>query len=659
MVAILPGDAPRAKEPGQPPDLRRNWRVVLVLLWEGPTPLWAEAASPLACSALFLRSRASRNLRCASSSIGCVGAGVVRLLAHALIVACPVSGATAGRSPGESGSAPSAQPLESDRASVRSGGPDRRGEQRTCQPRYPRTPSRRMRCPWLTDPSTRSGCTSTRWATWLAGDCAVTSATGACGSSGSSRTLSPSSSRVLVLPGLRFERYYLGFFVLTGLRLRAAERVRQAPDPVLRPALPRGQLRLRRHRRSTPSSCICCRSSSTRRSAPAGSSRCWSAASSSGVLGLVFDTLAGATPPILDRQPEREESRHEQRQLRHGQREHPTPAGLHDDDQLRGGCGDRPVALRRLPPQDAALGLPGAGADPAAHRRRAHPHHARGARSHVRQARPDRVEPGQHPARRVAGRAGHACRTTSLRRPTPPRARSSSTSSARRRRSSTPPSTSARSPRRRSARCTGPRCTTGVRWPSRSSDPTSTDRCSADLGVARLMGRYAERRSRTRARDRARLDARRVRHDAARGARLLRRGLQHAAPGHEHGADRRRPHPDLRARPVRAAGAHPGVRHEASRSPTSTRCATPGSTSPPSASSALRAAMKMLRDRRLLPRRPAPGQPVRRPRHRGRDLPRRRDGRRAHDRPSAPTSACCCGPSSRETSRRWPGRSSR
>ena len=82
----------------------------------------------------------------------------------------------------------------------------------------------------------------------------------------------------------------------------------------------------------------------------------------------------------------------------------------------------------------------------------------------------------------------------------------------------------------------------------------------ADLGRGPPDGSLRRASQPDRARARPRLDARRVRLDAHRGARLLRRGLQHGPPRQEHGADRRRPHPDLRAQPVGAAGHHPGVR---------------------------------------------------------------------------------------------------
>jgi putative membrane protein len=112
---------------------------------------------------------------------------------------------------------------------------------------------------------------------------------------------------VLVLPGLRFERYYLGFFVLTGLLFGLmnafikpliqffALRYLVASYGFVVIAINAFLLYLL--------SLILNETISAR-----GLVSLLVGGLVVGTLGLVFDTLAGATPPILDRQPEREES---------------------------------------------------------------------------------------------------------------------------------------------------------------------------------------------------------------------------------------------------------------------------------------------------------------------------------------------------------------
>ena len=178
---------------------------------------------------------------------------------------------------------------------------------------------------------------------------------------------------------------------------------------------------------------------------------------------------------------------------------------------------------------------------------------------HVREDGPDRVQPGQRPARRLGDAAGPAAE----RGPHVPASRWpvnwSRPSWAHRWSSSTRSSPRRRWPPRRWPRCTAPGCTTaarsrqdpapqhrpaGPRRPRRHPDHGSRTGGPQHLGPGGGPARHA----------------RRVQHEPRRGAGLLRRGaLQHVEAGRTcprcPGAHRG-PAP----RPVQQAGADPGVR---------------------------------------------------------------------------------------------------
>ena len=158
------------------------------------------------------------------------------------------------------------------------------------------------------------------------------------------------------------------------------------------------------------------------------------------------------------------------------QREPAPAADLLRAGRLRGGVRGRQQPPRALPAAHAAVGLPAARADPGAVGRDPDPDPARGPGPHLREDGPDRLQPGQRPARRLGGRARPAAeRGPHL--PVRDRPRSwSRPSSARRWRTSTPSSPRLRWPLRRWPRCTAPGCTTAARSWSRSSAPASTRR---------------------------------------------------------------------------------------------------------------------------------------------------------------------------------------